>query len=375
MIAGFFSIASFVFVPVDGALIAYERFSVLKIAELLQKVFVIVFMVIALYTGFGLFALVFINGFVGFNIKLFKFLYIRKHAHLQINIGFFDKSLAKELFSFSSWVFIISIAQRLLVNIVPTILGIFSGSEQIAIFSIAITLQSFIWSFAYALNGLFLPTVTRMVSRDENRHEVSNLMIKVGRLQLMVIGLLITGLIVMGKSFFQLWMGADFIQSYYVLLFLLLPGIVTFSQEIANTLLFVENEIKYRAILFILASVISVIIGILLSPRFGALGTAVGVGTAMIFCHVIGMNIVYSKVLKLEIGRFFKSVHLKMTWPLLIAGCLSLLGQKYYHIDSWFSFLISGAAFVTVYFVLTWSFVMNKEEKNIVLSLINKIKS
>lgn len=375
LIAGFFSISSFIFTPVDGVLIAYERFFILKAADLLQKVFVIIFMVIALFMGYGLYGLILINGLVGLSIKLFKFLYIRKQAQLKINIGFFDKVLAKELFSFSSWVFIISIAQRLLLNIVPTILGIFSGSKQIAIFAIAMTIEGYVWTFAYALNGLFLPKVTRMVSGHENRHEVSHLMIKVGRLQLLVIGLLITGVVVLGKSFIQLWMGADFIPSYYVALFLVVPGIITLSQEIAYTLLFVENEIKYRAILFIVASVMSVIIGVILSPQLGALGPAIGVGIALVLCHVIGMNIVYSKVLKLEIGQFFKSVHLKMIWPLMVVGGLSVLGQQYYLIDSWFSFVISGAAFVTLYIVLMWSLVMNKEEKSIVLTLVNKIKN
>ena len=73
LIAGFFSISSFIFTPVDGVLIAYERFFVLKIADLLQKAFVIIFMVIALFMGYGLFALILINGVVGFGIKLFKF--------------------------------------------------------------------------------------------------------------------------------------------------------------------------------------------------------------------------------------------------------------------------------------------------------------
>jgi len=372
LIAGFFSIASFLFTPVDGALIAYERFFVLKLSELLHKLLVIVFMVIALLNGQGLFALIFINGIIGFGIKLYKFFYIKKQANLKINLKFFDRIMAKELLSFSSWMFIIGISQRLLLNIIPTILGIFSGSTQIAIFAIAMTIEGYVWTFAYALNGLFLPKVTRLVSGHQNRQEVTNLMIRVGRLQLFVIGLLITGVVVLGKSFIQLWMGVDFILSYYVVLFLVVPGIITLSQEIASTLLFVENEIKYRAILFVFASVLSVIIGIVLSPQYGALGPAIGVGIALILCHVVGMNIVYSKVLKLEIGRFFKSVHLKMVWPLLVSSSLSVLGQQYFQIDSWFSFLISSSAFVTVYIFLIWNLVMNKEEKKLALSLVNK---
>ena len=70
--------------------------------------------------------------------------------------------MAKELFTFSSWIFVVGIAQRLLLNIVPTILGILSGSQQIAIFAIALTIENYIFTFANALNGLFLPKFTRM---------------------------------------------------------------------------------------------------------------------------------------------------------------------------------------------------------------------
>lgn len=372
VIAGFFSLISFPFTPVSGALIAYERFFVLKLSDMAQKVFVIVLMVLALLMGYGLFALVLVNGLVGFGVKLFNFLYLKQKTNIRINLQFFDKKLAKELFSFSSWVFVIGIAQRLLLNIVPTILGILSGSTQIAIFAIAMTLEGYTWTFANALNGLFLPKVTRMVSDDENRHEVSNLMIRVGRIQLLVIGLLITGIVVLGKPFISLWMGPDFIPSYYVVLFLVVPGIITLTQEIAYTLLFVVNEIKYRAILFIFASVVSVIIGIILAPKLGALGTAIGVGTALVICHIVGMNVVYSKILKLEIGRFFRSVHIKMIWPLVVSGSLCVIGQQFYHINTWFHFVVSGLAFLIIYALIVWNTVMNSHEKSLVLNILRK---
>lgn len=374
VIAGFFSLITFPFTPVSGALIAYEQFFVLKLSDMVQKVLIIVLMILALLMGYGLFALVLVNGFVGFCVKVLNFLYLKQKTKIKINLQFFNKKLAKELFSFSSWVFVVGIAQRLLLNIVPTILGILSGSKQIAVFAIAMTLEGYIWTFANSLNGLFLPKVTRIVSENKNMHVVSNLMIRVGRIQLLIIGLLITGIVVLGKPFINLWMGPDFIPSYYVALFLIVPGIVTHTQEIANTLLFVVNEIKYRAKLYIFASILSVVIGIILTPKIGALGSAIGVGIAIILFHIIGMNIVYSKVLKLEIVRFFRTVHLKMIWTFVVIGGLSILGQCFYKIDSWSSFIVSGSAFVLIYIILVWNFVMNNEEKELVMSVVNKIR-
>lgn len=373
LIAGFFSIASFPLMPVNGALIAYERFTILKLSDLFQKVLIILLMIAALLNGYGLFALVFVNGLIGFFVKLFNLFYIKRKEQIRINFGFFDKHLTKSLLSFSVWVFIIGIAQRLKLNIVPTILGVSNGTQEIAIFSIAMILEGYTYTFAQALNGLFLPKISRMVAANKDMKEISDLMIKVGRLQLVVIGLIITGFIVLGKPFINLWMGAAFEKSYYVALLIIIPGIITLTQEIASTLMFVVNEIKYRAILYLLAGLFSVTIGVLLAPRLGSIGTAIGVSSSLVVFHIIGMNIVYSKKLKLQIGRFFKSVHLKMIWSLLLAGLLSVFQQYYNPIDSWYTFLLSGALFVVSSMILLWLFVMNNEEKTLVLGIVKKL--
>lgn len=374
LIAGFFSLLSFPLMPVNGIMIAYERFFVLKMTDLVQKILVIVLMVVALLNGQGLFALIFVNGLVGFVIKLYNFFYIRRKEQIKINLKFFDKKLAKELFSFSAWIFVIGIAQRLILNIVPTILGALSGTKEIAIFSLALVLEGYTWTFAQALNGLFLPKVSRMVTASDDRTEVSNLMIQVGRLQFLVIGLLITGIVVLGKAFIVLWMGEEFLKSYYVALFLIVPGLITLTQEIASTLLFVVNEIKYRALFYSVAAIISVTIGILLAPTYGAVGSAVGVGTALLLCHVMAMNTVYAKVLKLDLKRFFYSVHLKMFLPFLVTGLVTYIIQLYRPVTDWLSLILVGTFFVLTTSAGLWLFVMNSYEKELVLSVMKKIK-
>lgn len=368
-IAGVFSVLSFPLIPVQGAMIANEKFVVDKISNLAQKVIIIFLMVTALLLGYGLFALVLVNGITGLGIKLFKFVYLKKQGLLKINYRSFDRVLLKELFSFSIWIFIIGIAQRLLISISPTILGIFSGTEQIAVFGIAIILEGYIWTIANAINGLFLPRLTEIVTKNGSSEVITNLMIKVGRIQLFIMGMLITGIVVLGKPFVLLWMGESFKLSYSVALFLIVPGLITLTQEIASTMIVVVNKVRIRAILFVSAAVISVIISSLLASEYGAVGPAIGIATALVLSHIIGMNIVYFKVLKLDIMRFFKSVHLKMLWPMLVTVMLSVFFQFYIPINSWESFLVSGICFTSVYSILMWLFVMNSFEKELVRSI------
>jgi len=374
LIAGFFSLLSFPLTPVNGAMIAYERFVVLKMTDLIQKVLIIGLMVIALLYGYGLFALIFINGLVGFALKVYNLIYLRRKERIRISLKYFDRSLAKELFSFSVWVFLIGIAQRFKLNIIPTILGALSGTKEIAIFSVAMILEGYTFTFAQALNGLFLPKVTRMISAGENRREITDLMIRVGRIQFLIIGLLISGIMALGKPFIQLWMGEIFKDSYVVALLIIVPGVITLTQEIASTLMYVVNEIKYRAILYLFASGLSVALGIWLAPKYGAIGGGIGVAAGLIIFHVVAMNLVYSKIMKLDIKRFLYSVHFKMFIPFVLAGLATYAIQNFYAVDNWVSFLAVSSLFSFLAILGLWIFSLNTYEKNLILSLVRRNK-
>lgn len=370
-IAGFFSVVSFPFLSLNSILIAYEQFFVLKLCDLLNKVLTICLMVMALLAGYQLYALIVVNVLVGLAIIIVKLVYLRKKFPLKISLSYFDLDLLRQLFAFSAWITVVGIAQRLLINITPTILGIFSGSDQIAVFAIGSTIEGYTWMFASALGGLFLPRVSRLVSAD-NRVEVGRLMIRVGRIQLFVVGLIIIGFVTLGRQFISLWLGEDFRQSYFVVLFLILPGFVTLTQEIAYTLLNVENRVKSWALLFLLASILSVLLSVLLSPRFGAIGSAVGIFTALMLCHVIGMNVIFSRILKLDILTFFRECHLKMFLPLCLAMLGGFLINAYIPASSLTTFIPKALLLAALYLLLMWTMGLNAEEKNMISSFVHK---
>ena len=374
-IAGFFSLCSFPLMPINGTLIAHERFICLKLSDLTQKVLVVVLTVIVLLLGYGLYALVLINGLLGLLVAIYKYGYAKKKINLNIDLRIFDRSLAKSLFKFSIWVFVIGIAQRLTINISPTILGMRASTLQISVYAIAAMLEAHTWNFANALNGLFMPRVANLTEKGSSRKEVTDLMIKVGRVQLFVTGLIITGFLLVGKSFIQLWMGTSFQMSYYVAMLIICPGIITLTQSIANTLLYVENEIRYRAILFFSSSLVSCVLSYILSQQYGALGCGIGISFSIIVCQVLGMNIVYRYKLKLDIVRFFKECHLKMMVPMVITVVLFVVIKEYVAISTWINLLIMVAGYILTYVFLMWILSLNSFEKGLFLSIVNRIRN
>lgn len=373
-IAAIFSILNFPFLIQNGILLAYEKFVYVRVIDLICKILIISITVLAINLKQGIYSLVLINGLISFIISILKYFYIKKNFKFSINVKLFHSTIAKNIFKFSIWAFIISVAQRLLINAAPTIIGIYSGTTQIAIFAIALSFEAYIWTFANALNGLFIPKLTKFKIENQSKKVILELMIKVGRIQLLVIGFFIIFFIIFGKSFINLWMGKNYTESYYVALLLICPGIITLTQEIALSLLFVESKLKYRAYLFLFASIISIIVGCVLAPTYGAFGTAIGIVVALIICHVIGMNIVYYKVLKLNILHFFKQCHLKLIIPVSLVTSISYILQTLFPVNSWNLFILHSILFTCLFYFFSWIFFMNNFEKITIKKTLLSIK-
>lgn len=168
LIISSYSIISFPFMPVNGILTAYEEFVSLKTIDLIQKLFTFVLLIIVVLTTKNLFYIVFINSFTNlFNI-FFKIVIIKKKIGIEIDIKYKDKTVFKDLLSFSIWSTIILFSQRLILNLAPTILAMFSGTNEITLFSIGSSIEGYFWLFSNALNSLFLPSVSRIILNKEN---------------------------------------------------------------------------------------------------------------------------------------------------------------------------------------------------------------
>lgn len=352
---------------------AYEFFVPLKFLDLLNRLCTVSLISIALFFGGNVFSLVFINGIVALAISICRFFYLRNHTNIKISVHKFNYSAAKRLFSFSFWVFLISIAQRLRLNIVPSILGNTTGTDEIAIFAVGMNLEGFIYIFSNALNGLFIPKVSSMVKDNKDSRTITNLMIRVGRIQLFIVGFVIVGLFGLGRSFINLWIGNDYENTYYVMISLIAPNLISMTQQIGVTLSYVKNEIRYNSIIALTTSILSFVLSLLLAPIWGAIGCSIAVFIALTI-NVLWNNIFYKKKLHLDVILFFKQCHFKIM-PLLFFFliCLSIV-DNVLDIQSWNCLIVLGVIYSILLFSSYFLFIFNNEEKLIFKSFVNKMK-
>ena len=367
-IAGIFSVLTFVLRPMHGALVAFEYFIEVKTIDLIQRIGTIALIVIVLLLGGGLYELVLINGASAFLCSLTMYYVFRKRTHIKFNMRFFDKGEMIALFSFSIWAFVVSLSDTIQSNMCPTILGIFSDSTEISRFSVSLSIQNLLYTISAALNGLFLPRVTRLI-HEKKKREVNLLMVRVGRIQMFIIGLIVTGYVIFGQSFILLWLGPEFRETNYVILFIILPLSVVYTQHIAQDVVYAENKIRTFAVITIITAVFSLLLACLFSPKMGSIGCGLAIGIACVLRLVI-MNVFFSRKLGLNISYFFKEAHLKTWPPFLFLVAVTLIVKKHLLIDSWLSLIMWASAYAIAFFLIAYLIVLNKEEKDMVKSLI-----
>lgn len=372
IITGCFVLINFPLLSVKGIFLAYERTLDVVVIDIAYKVFSILLLFYSLWRGWGLFSVVCINVGSQIAFQLYRVFYIKRKEHLTLNVRAKDREIYSYIASFSSWATLAMVADKFFFGIIPFLLAIFTNSREIALFAIVISLEGYTLSLSKALSGIFLPRVTRMVVAGSDTASRTQLMIRVGRVQLYVIGMVVFGAICLGREFIQLWLGPGFEKSYYCLVLVLVPCLFHLTQTIAEELIYATNSVKYRAAVNTIGSALSVASIAILSPRIGALGAAVGVFLSFTLAHNVLIDLFYSKRMGIAMGRFLRQCHGSILPAFLLSAALGFALQYAWTCSSFSLFLVKGAVWAVATLGLLWCFAFNNEEKEIFLRTFHR---
>lgn len=373
VIAGTFSVLTFLFKPSSGAMMAFEYFVDTKLLEMFHKVGMVVTIVVALLLGGGVEELIFITGAFGFLTSFLCYIVFRQKSKIRPDFLFWDKGTMKELLNFSGWIFIGNIAQRFRLSILPSVLGVLSTSAEISVLSLGMAIEGMVYMLSSALNGLFLPKVTSMLHSGE-RNNVEYLMVRVGRVQEYIIAFILFGFWCLGQSFIELWVGDGFRLSYYVVILLTLTNFVSLTQHIAGDMVYAENYVNYTGKFILISSLLGFLISVLTASKLGAVGCAIGFCVAETTSLVLSNVFVIKKKLSVNLVYFFKNCQFKiLPAPFLLAVMVKLICFVF-SINGWFEFITIGLCYVIAYVAIMYYYIMDDYEKQLVKNVYINFK-
>ena len=370
LIMACYSILSFPFMSLNGILTAYEKFVALKLCDLFQKLFTVVLIIIGLRSGRGVTFLILANVIGGAIALIAKLIIVMRETPIKPDYETQDPEILRGVLSFSIWTAVVSICQRMIFSLAPTILGIVSNSTEIALFAPANSLEGYFYLFAAAVNGLFLARISRYIAKNEE-DKLFDLMVNVGRYQMVVMGLIFIGFLCVGTDFMRLWMGKEYQGAAFCGILMFVPDLLLFTQQIANDTVIAKNEVKHYAYSNIGMAVICVVLSFILARPLGALGSSIAIAVSYFFTFIY-MNVVYYKKLNLDVFTFFRKCYGSFVLPYAITIVLSKLVLPFIHNQGWSGLLVKAIFIAVVYLVSVWFLALNQNEKNRLLKRFRK---
>lgn len=324
-----------------------------------------------LLLGYGSIGMVFITVIVNIAAELVYFIYVKRKLEFKAKFNEFDFSILKELIIFSSFIFINMIIDQINWNVDKIILGRVHGTVSVAVYSLAATLNSQYLSLSTAVSGVFTTKVHLLANEEEADKKLTKLFIKVGRIQLMLIGLFLFGFVFFGKPFMEWWGGIDYIDSYYILLILIIPVTIPIIQNIGIEIRRAKNKHKVPSILMLILVGLNILNSIPLARKYGGVGAAIGTSIAIILNQIM-INLYYHKRVGINILEFWRSIA-RILPSFIVSGIVGVIYIHYVNIYNFWLWLMGIIIFTLVYICSLWFLVMEKYEKNLFIGPIKRI--
>lgn len=354
-------------------IVAYERFVFQKLINLIRIILNPIVMVVLLSYGYKAITMVVVQTIFNVATLLLDYYYCKKKLNIKFRFARFDIPLLKEVSIYSFWVFLNVIMDRIYWSLGQSVVGIYCGAKLVAVYGIAIQIQQMYMSFSTAISGILLPKITALTTQKNSEKQVSDLFIRTGRLQFIVMSFILSGFVVFGRQFIELWVGNSYSDAYYICLLFFFPLLVPLIQNVAISILQARNQMRFRSLLYLVISLVSFVASLPLTKYYGVIGCAIATSCALFLGHVLIMNIYYQKRVDLDIISFWKEIIKMAIIPFILSlGSLYLLNNLI--ISNWISFIIGIICFSLLYIPLFWLFSMNKYEKDLVKNIISKFK-
>ena len=356
----------------DSYVVSCEKFKYSRIMSLIKTLLVPLTMLPLLHFGYKAIAMVLVTSIYSLVFHVITIYYCFKKLEMKIHFSIknIDKIFLKEIFVYSFFIFLNIVVDNIYTNTDQVILGNVSGTIAISIYAVATRISQINTNFSTTISGLFFPRINKTLEENDGDKKVSNIFLRVSRIQLYIMTLLMLGIITFGKQFIVLWVGNDYQDAYYIVLLLIVPAIIPLTQNVGISILQAKNKHKFRSIVYIFIAILNILISIPLARKYAGIGAAMGTMIANVLGQILTMNFYYWKKIKIDIPAYWKRF-ISYVIPITIVslGIMKLIENIKFN---FVTLIISIIIYTFMYFIYAYLY-MNNDEKGYVKKVFNKI--
>lgn len=351
---------------------ARERFFFQRMISMIRTVLNPIVMLPLLLAGLGSVSLVLVTLLLSVVTDASSIWYCMKKLRMRLTFGRFDFGLLREMAGFSFFIFLNMIIDQINWTVDTTLLGILSGTAATAVYGVGSQLHRYYMTLSTSISGVFVPQINRIVARGEGDDALTRLFTRVGRIQFMLLMLVLTGFTFVGEPFIEAWGGGEYEGAYPIALLLMIPVTVPLIQNLGIEIQRAKNKHQFRSKVYFVMALSNVLISIPLCMRYGGMGCALGTAISMIVCNGFVMNWYYHAHIGLDMKYFWKSI-LGIMPSFVPPVLLALLALRLHTFTGYGGVVLFALPYSAVYAASVYLLAMDPSEKELVHAAVRKL--
>lgn len=290
----------------------------------------------------------------------------------RISLSAVSRSKAREMIVFSMKNATMMIASRLQNQSVPLIIGYVIGLGQIVYFVMPNRLIDYAKGISRAIGFPLTPYFGATIGKGDKYGLLSSwlrtsLVLQVFSLAMPVV------IFFCGETFLELWLGPEYSAAGRMVLYVLLVGLVADSLAInAYSILAAQSKHGRCALMWLVASAVSVPLGIGGGYLWGVAGVAAGTSFATIIGNIFTLAMACT-VMQIPLTTYFRNTFLRLL-PALLILIVSLWFFKMILIEkNYMNLLLQAGTSGLLYILAIWQFALDENIRNNVVQRLRKI--
>jgi len=293
---------------------------------------------------------------------------------IHLTLKYFQSDKVREIISFSGYTSLSTVSALLYENTANILINVFYGPLYNAIYAVSLKIPMTINNIFLRATWSLAPTVTDLVAKND-KDRLEKLFFIYSKMICIVTLPMILFIMVVSKKIIVLWVGKDFSQSAGLLLIHLIPIMMILPLSVISLAINAYAKVKIPSMVTASIAVVNVILGILLAKFLGLklYGFAISAALCTIINSAVFAPYYSCKISGMHFSKYVLNAFLK---PLFL-GCLVIL-PLYFIINFMshnlnLSMLLVQSIFISiVYYCIAYFCLINKYEKDLIISFITK---
>lgn len=281
---------------------------------------------------------------------------------MRFDMRSFDGALFRAVAAFSAWIFINQVCELVNQSVPNILLGAFAGATTVAVFAVSIQIRSVFVSLSLVMSNVFVPKINRIVATSDDNAELTRLMTRVGRYQMLLFCWVYCGFVLLGRFFVAHWAGEGFLDAYYLICAMALPLGVPLCQNTGIEIQRAKNRHRARSLVYLGMACVNVLFTWFASPYLGYWAPAVAYIASIVLGNGLFMNWYYQKRIGLDMVFFWKrNLPVVLASAAVLAACMGV--AHFVPVSGRPIFFAWGVMYTVIFIAAMWLFVLDEGER------------